>query len=452
MAIATLIVDDDDGLRPSLVRSFERRGHDVFGARTVAEARHQLQERRVDLALLDLRLPDGSGLELLAVARELDSEIAVIMMTSFPEVKTAVRAMKEGARDFIVKPFELEELHLTVERALETRELRRNVDRLERERGIRDEGAELVGESPAMERLRQQIRQVAPAPTPVLVCGETGTGKELVTDLIHRWSPRASGPLVKVNCSAVSDQLLESELFGHEKGAFTDAKTARAGLFEMAEGGTLFLDEISEMKLGLQAKLLRVLDGQPFRRVGGQREIRPNARVVAATNRDLKARARAGEFREDLYFRLNVFEVRLPPLRERGRDTVLLARHLLTRAAAALRKGPLRLSAAAEDMLLACGWPGNVRELRNVMERAAIVCESGEVDVEHLPGELQAAAFVRGQTAKGSGAVPSLAEVERRYIAQVVEGAGGNLSEAARLLGIARNTLKARLHLPDEEG
>lgn len=279
----------------------------------------------------------------------------------------------------------------------------------------------------------------------MLVVGETGTGKELVADAIHRLSPRCSGPLVKVNCSAVSEQLLESELFGHEKGAFTDARQARAGLFEMSDHGTLLLDEISEMKPSLQAKLLRVVEGQPFRRVGGEREISANVRLIASTNRDLPARIRSGDFREDLYFRLKVFQIDVPPLRARDTDVALLARFFLQRSAATLRKGAIRLTPPAEEVLLAYDWPGNVRELRNVMERAAILCEAGEVGVEHLPGELQASVFVRHHGARGSGAMPSLSEIERRYLAHVVETVGGNLSEAARILGIARNTLKAKL-------
>lgn len=451
MQVTVLIVEDDVGVRSSLEKSTRRRGHEVLCASAVSEAGRLLRERQIDLILLDLRLPDGSGFDVLKAARDLDEEIAVVVMTAFAEVKTAVRAMKEGAYDFIVKPFELDELHVTVERAIQTQRLRRQVQRLEHEHQSRGEVTEILGESPAIEQLRAQIRKVAQATSPVLVVGETGTGKELVADVIHRFSPRGTGPLVKVNCSAFSEQLLESELFGHEKGAFTDAREARAGLFEMANGGTLLLDEISEMKPDLQAKLLRVVEGQPFRRVGGQREIRANVRVIATTNRDLPARIRTSDFREDLYFRLKVFQIDVPPLRARGSDVVLLARFFLQRSATTLRKGPIRLMPRVEEILLGYDWPGNVRELRNVMERAAILCETGKVEVEHLPGELQASVFVRHHGASSCGAIPSLSEIERRYIAHVVETVGGNLSEAARILGIARNTLKAKLgDLPAE--
>ncbi|MFQ5928155.1 MAG: sigma-54-dependent transcriptional regulator [Acidobacteriota bacterium] len=445
MKTTMLIVEDDEGLRSSLEKSFRRKGHQVLSTSTAFEAIRLLAEQKIDLILLDIRLPDGSGLDVLATARDLDEEISVIMMTAFPEVKTAVRAIKAGAHDFVVKPFELEDLHISVERAIEAKELRRHVRRLEHERQSRGEISEILGESLPMVQLRDQIHKVAESDSPVLIVGETGTGKELVADAIHRLSPRCEGPLVKVNCSAFSEQLLESELFGHEKGAFTDARQARAGLFEMSDGGTLLLDEISEMKPDLQATLLRVAEGQPFRRVGGQREIHTDVRVITATNRDLAARIRSGEFREDLYFRLKVFQIEVPPLRARGKDVTLLARFFLQRSAAALRKAPIALGPTVEEILLSYEWPGNVRELRNVMERAVILCDTGEVAAEHLPKELQVSAFVRHQTSQGTSPMPSLEEIERRYVAHVVHSVDGNLSEAARVLGIARNTLKSKL-------
>ena len=447
---AMLIVEDDEGLRPSLEQSFKRKGYDVSGAASVTDAVRLLGAHNIAVVLLDIQLPDGSGLDVLKAAQDLDEEIVVIMMTAYPEVRTAVRAMKDGASDFVVKPYELEELHMAVDRAIEVRSLRRSVRRLRRERRSRDEGTDILGESPAVDRLRDEIRKVAEADTPVLILGETGTGKELVVDSIHRNSPRAEAPLVKVNCSAFSESLLESELFGHEKGAFTDAKEARAGVFEMAEGGTLFLDEISELKAGLQAKLLRVVEGQPFRRVGGQREVRTDVRVIAATNRDLEARIGAGDFRQDLFYRLNVFQIVVPPLRNRGDDVVLLARFFLERSATALRKASVRLTAEVEELLSHYAWPGNVRELRNVMERAAILCDTGDVEAHYLPLELQAATFVRHEISMNHGSMPSLAEIERRYIVQVNESVDGNLSKAARILGIARNTLKAKLRTPEE--
>ncbi len=440
-----LIVEDDYQIRTSLDKSFRRRGHELFCAGELAEARAVLRERKIDLILLDFRLPDGCGLDLLAEAHELDAEIDVIIMTAFPDVKGAVVAMKAGARDYIVKPFELEELHLSVERAIEERKLRRTVNHLERERRGTDDFHDILGASPAIEGVREQIRKVAGAETPVLVYGATGTGKELVADSVHRLSTHATGPLVKVNCSAFPEQLLESELFGHEKGAYTDAREARAGLFEMADGGSLFLDEISEMKPVLQSKLLRIVEGQPFRRVGGQREIHTGVRIIAATNCDLQERVQLGEFREDLYYRFNVFQIVVPPLRERDNDAVLIARSFLQQAATALRKPCDQLTGAAEEVLQAYHWPGNVREVRNIIERAVILCESETVGVEHLPTELQTTAFVvrRSSGTNGDGMAP-LAAIERSYINYVVDRVDGNLSEAARVLGITRNTLKAR--------
>ena len=417
----------------------------MVAAETVAEARAKLGERNIDLVLLDLRLPDGTGLDVLSTVCDIDERIPVIVMTAFPEVQAAVRAMKEGARDFIVKPFELEEMHLSVERALEARDLRRDLQRLERERRRLNEITEILGSSTAIEHVKEQIRKVADADSGVLVVGDTGTGKELVTESIHRLSPRRDAPLVKVNCSAFSEQLLESELFGHEKGAFTDAREARTGLFEMSDGGTLFLDEISEMKPGLQAKLLRVVEGHPFHRVGGHREVRANVRVIAATNQDLPAQVERGEFRKDLYFRLNVFRIDVPPLRVRDRDVIELARFFLGRSAAALRKRTPDLAAEAEEVLLDYDWPGNVRELSNVMERAVILCDDDEVGPAHLPAEIRAPAFVRREANRTPGGLPSLHEIERRYVEYVLRSTDGSISEAARVLGISRNTLKSRL-------
>lgn len=448
MVLTMLLIEDDDDLRIGLDESFRHRGFEVVATPSVARGKQMLLERRIDLALLDMRLPDGSGLDVLEAVRALDDEIPVIMMTAYPETKTAVRAMQRGALDYIVKPFELTELHLIVDRAVESRNLRRTLRRLEREQDGERSLIDILGSSRAIERLRQQIQKVAPANAPVLIMGETGTGKELVMDALHRLSPRRHGPLVKVNCSVFSESLLESEILGHEKGAFTDAKEARPGLFELADGGTLFLDEITEMKPGLQANLLRVVEGQPFRRIGGRREIRTDVRVVAATNRSLKARIESGEFREDLYYRLNVFQIDVPPLRDREQDVVLLAKSFLDQFAAVMGKGRLHLSAEANEVLSAYQWPGNARELRNVMERAAILCEQDEVGAQHLPAEIQASAFVRRHHHSHlhlPGDMPPLAEIERQYIGHVVKAANGNLTEASRILGIARNTLKAKI-------
>lgn len=444
MNIVMLIVEDDEGIRQSLEKSFVRKGYETLGASSVSEACRILLERKVDTVLLDMRLPDGSGLEVLSVAREVDKEIDVIMMTAFPEVTTAVRALKEGARDYIVKPFELEGLQRNVERTVEARRLRQTVRHLEREKGNRKETSQLLGVSPAIEKVQALIQKVARNDTAVLIMGETGTGKEIAANAIHALSPRRDNPLVKVNCSTFSEHLLDSELFGHEKGAFTDAKEARAGLFEMVDGGTLFLDEITEMKPGLQAKLLRVLEGEPFRRVGGQREIQTDVRILSATNRNLKELTLSGEFREDLYYRLDVFRIEMPLLKDRGDDVLLLARFFLDQFAEKMLKGKITLSKPAEALLMAYSWRGNIRELRNMMERATILCEQDEIGPEHLPGELHSSAFIARAASNASGKMPSLVEIEHSYIAHVLECVGGNLSEASRILGIARNTLRAK--------
>lgn len=444
MNIVMLIVEDDEGIRQSLEKSFVRRGYETHGASTVADACRILLERKVHTVLLDVRLPDGSGLEVLSVAREVDKEIDVIMMTAFPEVQTAVSALKEGARDYIVKPFELEGLHRNVERTVEARRLRLTVRHLEREKRSQGKTNQLLGVSPAVEKVKALIQKVARNDTTVLLVGETGTGKEIAANTIHSLSPRCDGPFMTVNCSTFSEHLLDSELFGHEKGAFTDAKDARAGLFEMVDGGTLFLDEITEMKPGLQAKLLRVLEGNPFRRVGGQREMQTNVRILSATNRNLEELTLSGEFRDDLYYRLDVFRIEMPPLRDRGDDVLLLARFFLDQYAEKMQKGTITLSKPAEALLAAHSWPGNVRELKNVMERAAILCEQDEIGLVHLPGKLQSSAFIARAASNASGTMPSLAEIERGYVAHVLECVGGNLSEASRILGIARNTLRAK--------
>jgi two-component system, NtrC family, response regulator AtoC len=449
MNLHLLLVEYDAGLRTAITLDLEDAGYEVEAVGSVKEAAHALQKRRVDLLLVDLKLPDGSGLDVLAVAKEIEPPPRSIVMTGFPEVGSAVEAMKRGAHDYVTKPLEPDDLVMTVQRAAESVKLTRRLEHFERT--VQREGPKILeGDSRTMVELRARIERVAKVEVPVLILGETGVGKELVAESIHASSHRSSGPLVKVNCSAISDQLLESELFGHERGAFTDAKKARTGVFEMADGGTLFLDEIGEMRAGLQAKLLRVVEGQPFRRVGGSREIKTNTRVVAATNRDLREQVQIGEFREDLYFRLNVFPIEVPPLRERERDAVLLAKFFLARSGQKMHRPSVVLSEGAVEALAHYHWPGNVRELKNVVERALILADDGIITPEHLPSELQAESFVRRQSPAGEGALPTLDEVERRFIEFALEQTGGNISETARQLGIARNTLKRRLRLDSD--
>lgn len=447
MKTTLLIVEDDTSLRSSLEKIFSRRGYQVFAVGKAKDAINLLKEYSICIMLLDIQLPDDSGMAVLSQACSIDEEILVIMITAFPEIKTAVQAMKVGAYDFVIKPFELEELYLTVERAKQTRSLRRDVKRLERQYINQTENKDILGESSAIKELKNKISKVAQTNTPVLIVGETGSGKELISNAVHYSSDRSNGPLVKVNCSAFSEALLESELFGHEKGAFTDAKTAHIGLFEMADEGTLFLDEISEMKLPLQAKLLRIVEGHPFRRLGGQREISTQVRVIAATNQDLLAKVKNKEFREDLYFRLNVFRIDVPPLRIREADVILLANFFLKNFAKILAKGALNLHSDTERLLLSYNWPGNVRELRNIIERAVILCEENVIGIELLPSELHVSAFTSKEYKNESEKLVSLDEMEHQYMLHVFQSVKGNISEAARILGISRNTLKTRLRI-----
>jgi DNA-binding NtrC family response regulator len=431
-----LIVDDEPGMRESLVDHFAARGFRVLAAATGAEALAHAAVNLVDVVLLDRRLPDMPGLDVLRSLRARDDDTEVVMVTAFADVEAAVAAMKAGATDFILKPFDLGDLGRVVTRAADRRRLQREL-----EAGRRSGTAiEMVGSSPAIENLRRLTARVGAADwTTVLVVGETGTGKELVVDHVHCHSPRAERPLVKVNCGAFPETLLEAELFGHERGAFTGAAARRRGVLELAVGGTLFLDEVAEMPLSIQPALLRVLDGAPFRRVGGEQEIRTDVRFVAATNRDLAAEVRAGHLREDLYHRLAVVTIDIPPLRNRTEDIDVLATHFLHDCSRHLGRS-VTLSQAARDALLAYRWPGNVRELRNVLERAAILVDDDLIDASDLPPEVVASG---GLTANEGP--EALDAVTHRHILNVLAACAGNRTEAAQRLGISRSTLKEHL-------
>ncbi|MBI3126300.1 MAG: sigma-54-dependent Fis family transcriptional regulator [Candidatus Tectomicrobia bacterium] len=444
-----LVVEDDQNLRESLREVLEKMQCKVEAVESGEEALGHLRSQPVELILLDNRLPGRSGIQVLREIREADEDTLVIMMTAFPEIRMAVQAMKEGAYDYIHKPFELEELRILVERALETTNLRNEVIRLRHMSGLRETETTLWGDCPAMRELRDLIQVVSQTPdTTVLVQGESGTGKELVANAIHTLSERCKGPLVKLNCGGVPETLLESELFGHEKGAFTGAGAAKRGLMELADGGTLFLDELDSMSLGIQPKLLRVLEERAFRRVGGIREIPVDVRIVAATNRDLKAMIAKGEFREDLFYRLNVMTVFLPPLRERAGDILTLAHLFLARHSSKLRKEITEISPAAQQILLLYPWPGNVRELANVMERAVILTRGSSILPMHLPIEMQridALPEAAGLPADLSETDLSLEAWEEAHIRRVLDLSGRNKSEAARRLGISRSTLLEKL-------
>jgi len=445
---SVLVVDDEHLIRWALEQQLRREGYQVLLAATGADALQQARAESPDVVLLDVRLPDADGVDVLERLRAVDPEVVVILITAHGAVGPAVRAMKLGAADYLMKPVDPEELSLILRRALETRTLRRDVARFQAEvrHGTRLE--DLIGVSPATGQLRGLIPRIAQSgTTTVLLEGESGTGKDLVARIIHSESARAAAPFLAVNCVALPEHLLESELFGHERGAFTDAKAAKKGLFEQADGGTVYLDEIGDMKPDLQAKLLRLIEEKTYRRIGGVRDFRVDVRIVAATNRDLARALECGDFRKDLYYRLRVFPLRLAPLRERPEDVLPLAGHFLARFAREMRRDPMCLAPEVEAALLAYAWPGNVRELRNVLERAIILAPGGSVQIEHLPPEI--AALPSPAAPPPSAALPaeglSLEEVERQLVRQALDQTGGNQVRAARLLGISRDALRTRM-------
>jgi DNA-binding NtrC family response regulator len=447
-----LVVDDERLIRWSLEQQLQREGYAVHSVETGAEALQRAHTDPPDLVLLDVRLPDADGVELLGRLRAADPECLVVMMTAHGGVESAVRAMKLGAQDYVSKPFDMEELKLTIRKALETRALRREVDRFQVEAAHGSALDDLIGVSRAMTDLRTLVARIAQSDaTTVLLQGESGTGKDLVARVIHFVSQRARAAFVAVNCVALPEQLLESELLGHERGAFTDARTQKKGLFEQADGGTVYLDEIGDMRLDLQGKLLRLIEEKAFRRIGGVRDIKADVRIIAATNRDLAAALEAGQFRKDLYYRLKVFPVWLSPLRERPEDVLLLARHFIQRFSREMRRPPIEMDPEVEARLLRYRWPGNVRELRNVLERAVILASGDVLTVEHLPPELEESAAGRadGMSKSAPVSLPAeglrLEEVERDLVRQALESTGGNQVRAARLLGISRDALRNRM-------
>lgn len=440
-----LLVDDEAEIIGVLSRFFERRGWTVFRA-TDAQGAVELYEReRPDLVLLDLNLPGSiGGLRILEVLRARDPDASVIMLTGHAELTNAVEAMRLGAENFLPKPVELKHLEAATERALEKVELRRR-NRFFTERHGQPADLDSLGRSPAMRDIARQIEVLAGSETTVLLLGETGTGKGYVANLLHRLSPRTRSPFVEINCAGLSATFLDSELFGHEKGAFTDAREQKRGLFEIADTGTIFLDEVGDLASELQPKLLKVLEGHRFRRLGGTREIEVDVRVIAATNRDLESAVRAGRFREDLFYRLAVLPIRLPALRERGRDDIAdLAIRTLIDVRNRLGRGPATLSSDALQRLASYAWPGNIRELRNVLERVVLLAgHAEELQPSHLPSEI---AQAESAATSGIEAELTLEEVERRHIGRVLAYQGGNRSRAARSLGISRATLYEKLH------
>lgn len=441
-----LIIDDEKNMRWLLERTFKSLGHQVITAADGREGLDAVRAGRPDLVLTDLKMPGLDGMAVLQQIKELQPELPVIVITAYGSVETAIAAMKLGAVDYITKPFDVEEMKILVEKALAQQSLRREVAYLREELQEKTGFGDIVGTGEKMRQVFDLIARVAPSHASVLITGESGTGKELVARAIHAHSPRRDGPFIQVNCAALPETLLESELFGHEKGAFTGAVARRLGRFELANGGTLFLDEIGEMSPTVQAKLLRVLQDKTFERVGGIDTIRVNVRIVAATNRDLAAMIKEGTFREDLYYRLNVVRIHLPPLRERREDIPLLVRRFLRKYDP---KGRYKeVTAAAMSALTAYRWPGNIRELENVIERATIITPGEVIGLEQLPPEItcpEAPAAAGGFCLDIPATGISLDEVERTLLQKALDMAGGNQTKAAKLLGISRYALIYRL-------
>lgn len=388
MALSILIVDDEPHLPHQFARFLRKRSYQVYTAADGEAGLQAVRENTIDLVLLDLRLPKLGGLEVLRRIRELDNELPVVILTAYGDVQTAVEAMKLGASDYLLKGFDLEELLLVVQRALETSAMSRELRQLRKERSDNYPFKYIIGNSPQMRYVFDLVERVACSDASVLIMGESGSGKEVVARAIHEQSRRASGPFHPLNCAAIAQNLLESELFGYEQYAFTDAKKQKRGLLELADGGTLFLDEIGEMPLDMQAKLLRVLETRSFFRLGGSKEVEINVRILAATNRNLERAMKEGLFRSDLYYRLAVLNITLPPLRERPNDILLFASRFLEEYNRSLGRTVRRIAPEAQQLLLAYSWPGNVRELKNVIERAVILSNGDEILPVHLPHEI----------------------------------------------------------------
>lgn len=440
-----LVVEDDDAMRDLLVEELCDNGYSALGAATAARGLELAEQERVELVVTDLRMPELDGFDLIRGLVAMARPPHIIMITAFGSIDTAIRAVKLGAYDYITKPFDIEELVLAIEKAMAERGLRQEVEQLRREVAGRTAVTGVVANSQAMRDVMEMVARVAVTTSSVLLTGESGTGKELVARSLHKLSPRSRGPFVAVNLAAVPEALLESELFGHKRGAFTDARTDRDGLFVEADTGTIFLDEIGELALPLQAKLLRVLQEHEVRPLGGSTNRKVDVRVIAATHRNLEAMLAAGEFREDLFYRLNVIGIDLPPLRSRPEDIIPLAAAYLREQGK--RQTPARafhLASDAQAALLAYRWPGNVRELMNVLERGVALARGDEITAHELPPQLREK---RQTDALGSAVLRrmTLAELEREYIEKVVADEAGNKTRAAQRLGLDRKTLYRKL-------
>ncbi|GAB4196545.1 MAG: sigma-54 dependent transcriptional regulator [Sandaracinaceae bacterium] len=438
-----LVVDDEPSARTGLEKLLTSEGYRVWGAANGEAALERVDEVAPDVVITDLKMPGMDGIELLDRLRARDHSLPVIVVTAFGEVASAVAAMRRGAEDYLTKPIDFDALLVSIDRALERRDLRAEAENLRRQmRERHDEGLKgLIGASPAMQAVYRTVRQVAASRATVLITGESGTGKGEVARAIHALSPRASQPFVTLQCASLAESLLESELFGHEKGSFTGAEKRRAGRFEQAHGGTLFLDEVGEIPLATQVKLLRVLQERTFERVGGNDSIRVDVRVVAATNRDLAEEVKKGRFREDLYYRLHVIHIEMPPLRARRGDVLVLAQYFVQKFAEENHKRVLGLSDGARARILAHSWPGNVRELENAIERAVVMCRGERIEEDDLPGDVVGGEPTLGIRIPGS----TMAEIEKHAILQTLEACGGSTKRTAEILGISVRTIQYRL-------
>jgi two-component system NtrC family response regulator/two-component system response regulator HydG len=450
-----VVIDDEVNAATALESLLRQDGYEVEKAHDARSGLQLLEKLDADVVLTDVRMPGMDGIELLTKVKQLRPETMVVVMTAYGTVKTAVKAMKLGAEDFLSKPIDVEELEVVIQKTLEKKRLLEETrvlrDRLDHKYRLEN----LVGESPEMLAVFKTIRQVAPSSSSVLLLGESGTGKELFAQALHQNSPRRDKPFMRVACAALPETLLESELFGHEKGSFTGALYTRAGRFEAADGGTLFLDEIGDISPTVQVKLLRFLEEREFERVGGNKTFKVDVRIVAATHRDLKKKLEDGSFREDLYYRLNVIEIHIPTLRERAGDVALLAHHFLRKYAQANQKQIQGISDLAMAMILGHGWPGNVRELENAMERAVVLADDAMLTPVHFPTLPPVSAGAAPKAASADGiSIPgsTLAEIEREAILRTVESVGGSTSRAAEMLQVSARKIQYKLKEYQQRG
>jgi DNA-binding NtrC family response regulator len=444
-----LVVDDEYLIRWTLQQNLEKEGYEVLLAETGEEALKKVKEAAPDLALLDIKLPGMDGYEVLEKALKIDEGIVPIMITAYDEVDKVVKAMRLGAFDYISKPFDFSKVYLSIQKALEASQLKREVRHLRREKRNWYGFGNIVAVSPEMERVLQISEKIAQSEAAtVLIQGESGTGKEVIAHLIHERSKRQNMSFITVNCANFPEQMLENELCGHEKGAFTDAREVKKGLLEVADKGTLFLDEIGDMNLNLQGKILRLVEQKTFRRIGGLKDIQVDVRIVTATNKDLLKLKEEGKFREDLFYRINVASIRIPPLRERPSDILPLTKYFMQRYNEEFHKNVQKISKGVEDFLRNYNWPGNVRELKNVIERAMILVEEDTLLMEHLPIEILGQASKQGGVIEGIRIPPegiSMEKVEEALVKQALKMTNGNQTKAAKLLDISRDALRYRM-------